>query len=169
MRKVLCMLLSCAILLGICAPMALAIKEAPVSMDGPEIVFFETNFEEDEVGKKPKDFTTVVSTAESVVEVFEEDGNKSARFWRSPEATGAGGPRLDERVTIRGLQAFSFEYDVKWTAGESTFGTYLYGVETGAKLVSFASVYKYDKWTHIKVDVDLKNLLATTYVNGKFD
>ncbi len=167
MKKVLCMLLSCVLLLGVSAPLALAVKEAPVSMDGPEIVFFETNFENDEVGKKPKDFSTVVSTAESVVEVFEEDGNKAARFYRSPEATGTGGPRFDERVTIRGLQAFTIEYDVKWTAGDSTFGTYLYGVETGAKLVSFASVYKYDKWTHIKVDVDLKNLLATTYVNGE--
>ena len=122
MKKVLCILLSCAMLLGICAPMALAVKEAPVSMDGPEIIFFETDFEKDDVGKKPKNFSTVVASATSLVDVYEEDGNKAARFYRSPEASGAGGPRLDQRVTVRGLKAFSVEYDVKWTAGESTFG-----------------------------------------------
>ncbi len=166
MKKVLCMLLTCAMLLGVCAPMAFAIKEAPVSMDGPETVIFSTDFEGDSVGAIPKDFSNSIITNIACMYVVEDDGNKVVKTWHGdPNNPGeqSRGPRVETVFSVGGLAAFDITMDVKTSGGDTTLAANLLGEESKNLLLSFTVTRQVTEWTPVRIAVDLKNGTAAFY------
>ena len=102
MKKGLCLLVSIAMLLGLCAPMALAAETAE------ETVFFETDFENTEIGERPsKDskhlgFDGSAVKDPALIEVVSEGGSKVIKYFLGKDAEKPGGPRVEKNVAMRG-------------------------------------------------------------------
>ncbi len=162
MKKIISVLLSCALLFGVCAPMALAAESET------ETVFFETDFEAFSVGDEPKqgfDGSAITATARITVE--EDDGNKVAKYWLN-NAERPSGPRLEKYIPMRGLKQMTIEYDVKSSGGESVLSVNLYDKDVKATLSKKPMApCEFEKWTRIRIEVDFTKLTATAYADDK--
>ena len=163
MKKIISVLLSCALLFGVCAPMALAAESNAV-----ETVFFEQDFEGFEIGEEPKaGFDGSAITAIARITTVEDKGNKVAKYWVDG-AERPSGPRLEKIIPMRGLKQLTIEYDVKSSGGASTNSVTFY--EKASKLyLSKKSMAPSDftDWTHIRIEVDFTKLVAIAYANDK--
>jgi len=170
MKKTLCVLLTLAVLMSVCAPMAFAIKEEPVKLDGPETVIFATDFENDTVGKVPSNFSGSLVTDVACMYVAEDDGNRVVKTWHgNPNGPDekARGPRVEKNFSIQGLQLFYVDMDVKTSGGETTLAVNLIGEESKQRLGSITVTRQVTEWSHVRIAVDLKNGTATAYMNDE--
>ena len=95
MKKTLCVLLTLAVLMSACAPMAFAIKESsPTPGDVSGYLIFETDFEGQEVGGKPTGFDASLMTDLARMEIAaDEKGNSVLKTYHGDPNIGDGKAR----------------------------------------------------------------------------
>lgn len=171
MRKFLSVLLSCAVLLSVCAPMAFAIKESsPTPGDVSGYVIFETGFEGQEVGGKPTGFDSSLMTDLARMEIAtDEKGNSVLKTYHGDPDIGDGKsrmPRVEKQFSIRGMKQLIISYDIISNGGEATFNIKLLDKGTSASLATSNAPSNYTEWTHVDFVCDFANWSFTTYANG---
>lgn len=131
------------------------------------MVLFETDVEDGTVGEKPatgsdvNEWTQIVENISKLLytRVAEEETDKVLHIYCG-EGGSKGGPRASRNIQIKGMEKITVEFQVK-TEGATSYIAYY--IDATTNLWSGKSE---DKWTDIKLEIDLLNKNFITYVNG---
>jgi len=165
--KCVSLLVTVAMLFALCVPFVQAAEESGT-------VLLDENFEANTVGQAPpkSDSGWTGSAINNIACLYvteEEGGNKILKAYHGdPEGEPkVRTPRVEKKIPAQGLTNLTIEYDVLHSGGATKLDVRFSKADVNESLGSLEPPFRFEEWTHIRIECDMKKNEATIYANDK--